>query len=167
MRMTVPTASARKGKQRLLTSCAIAAGMAALALGGPALAQVQGTGQVVASPGLGTATIVNNPPAKPNTTQVVTNGNQTIINWTPTDTAATGAPIDFLPALNTLEYYGAGNYTVLNRFVAIDPLSGLPIPISRQIALNGTVNSYIGSPAAGAGAVQGGNIWFYNAAAAS
>ncbi|WP_443028999.1 beta strand repeat-containing protein, partial [Sphingopyxis sp. HXXIV] len=160
MRTTASTQPVRKGKQRLLTSCAIAAGLAALALGGPALAQgVAGSGQVVAGPGLGTATIA---PTVPGTTRVTTNGAQTIINWTPTDTAPNGAPIDFLPATNTLEYFGNGNYTVLNRFIAIDPLSGLPIPISRQIALNGTVNSYVNGPA-GVPATQGGNIWFYNA----
>lgn len=160
MRISASTAPARKGKQRLLASCAIAAGMAALAVGGPALAQgVAGSGQVVSGPGLGTATIA---PTVAGTTRVTTNGAQTIINWTPTDTAPNGAPIDFLPATNTLEYFGNGNYTVLNRFIAVDPLSGLPIPISRQIALNGTVNSYVNGPA-GVPAAQGGNIWFYNA----
>ncbi len=162
MRITASTAPARTGKQRLLASCAIAAGLAALAFAGPTRAQgVQGSGQVV----MGNATI--SPPAPgatpPNTTNVVTTTNQTIINWTPTDTAPTGAPIDFLPFGNTLNYYGSGQYTVLNRFIAINPLTGLPVPISRQIALNGTVNSYVGSPTATSGNVQGGNIWFYNA----
>jgi len=162
MRITASTAPARTGKQRLLASCAIAAGLAALAFAGPTRAQgVQGGGQVV----MGNATI--SPPAPgatpPNTTNVVTTTNQTIINWTPTDTAPTGAPIDFLPFGNTLNYYGSGQYTVLNRFIAINPLTGLPVPISRQIALNGTVNSYVGSPTATSGNVQGGNIWFYNA----
>ena len=164
MRATASISPVRKGKQRLLGSCAIAAGLAALALGGPAMGQVAGTGQVVPGAGLGGATITNNPVGSPpNTTQVITTGSQTIINWTPTDTAAAGAPIDFLPATNNLNFYGTGQYTVLNRFVAVDPLSGANIPISRQIALNGAVNSYVGSPAAGAGATQGGNIWFYNA----
>lgn len=162
MRATASIPTVRTGKPHLLASCAIAAGLAALAFGGPARAQVQGTGQVVSGPGLGTATI-SNPPATPNTTQVVVNGAQTIINWTPTDTAQTGTPIDFLPAANNLNFYGAGQYTVLNRFIAINPITGAPIPISRQIALNGTVNSYNGSPAAASGNTQGGNIWFYNA----
>lgn len=161
MRTSASTAPARSGKQRLLTSCAIAAGMAALALGGPALAQVQGSGSIIG--GAGTIQSTGQPGIPPATTRVTTTTAQTIINWTPTDTAPAGAPIDFLPATNTLEFYGTGQYTVLNRFIAVDPLTGLNIPISRQIALNGTVNSYIGSPAAGAGAVQGGNIWFYNA----
>ncbi|QNO28497.1 hypothetical protein EEB18_005980 [Sphingopyxis sp. OPL5] len=162
MRATASIPTVRTGKPHLLASCAIAAGLAALAFGGPARAQgVQGTGQVVT----GTATI--SPPAPgiapPNTTQVVTTSAQTIINWTPTDSAATGAPIDFLPTGNTLEFYGTGQYTVLNRFIAVNPITGAPIPISRQIALNGTVNSYDGSPFSSAGNPQGGNIWFYNA----
>lgn len=161
MRATASISPARKGKQRLLGSCAIAAGLAALAIGGPALAQgVAGSGQVVS----GTATI--SPPAvgaPPNTTNVTTTTAQTIINWTPTDTAATGTPIDFLPFGNTLNFYGTGQYIVLNRFVAINPITGLPIPISRQIALNGTVNSYNGTPFSTSGNTQGGNIWFYNA----
>lgn len=146
-------------RRRLLSSCAIAAGLAALMLGGPAHAQVQGTGQVVS----GSATISPpTPGAPPNTTNVVTSTAQTVINWRPTDSATTGGPIDFLPAGNTLNFYGTGNYTVLNRFVGAD-VFGNPIPITRQIGLYGTVNSYIGSPFATAGNIQGGNIWFYNA----
>ena len=44
MRATATPAPIRTGKRRLLTSCAVAAGMMALACGGPALAQVAGTG---------------------------------------------------------------------------------------------------------------------------
>ena len=48
MRATASISPARKGKQRLLGSCAIAAGQAARALGGPALAQGgAGPGQVI------------------------------------------------------------------------------------------------------------------------
>jgi hypothetical protein len=65
-----------------------------------------------------------------------TTGDQTIINWTPTDTATSGGAIDFLPAGNTLTFDGTGDYTVLNRFV-----DGTGGSLSRQIALNGTVNS--------------------------
>lgn len=145
-------------RKHWMCSCATAAGMLALALGGPVQAQVAGSGQVVS----GTATI--SPPAvgaPPSTTRVVTTTSQTIIDWTPTDAALTGAPIDFLPVGRTLEFYGTGQYTVLNRFIGRDVNTGLPIPITRQIALNGTVNSYSGP--AGATPPQGGNIWFYNA----
>jgi hypothetical protein len=159
MRATASIPPARTGKPHLLASCAIAAGLAALAFGGPALAQVQGSGQVIG--GAATIQSTGQPGIPPATTRVTTTANQTIINWTPTDTATTGVPIDFLPATNTLEFFGAGNYTVLNRFVAINPITGQPIPISRQIALNGTVNSYVATP--GLPTIQGGNIWFYNA----
>ncbi|ALJ14645.1 hypothetical protein [Sphingopyxis macrogoltabida] len=163
MRAISTPSPVRHGKRHLLESCAIVAGMAALAYGGPALAQgVAGTGQVVAGPGLSGATISPpaplGPTAPPNTTQVTTTGPQTIINWTPTDTStdtALGA-IDFLPADNNLEFYGTGQYTVLNRFIG-------PASAARQIGINGTVNGYIGSPFASGGNTQGGNIWFYNA----
>ncbi len=163
MRATASIQPARTGKPRLLASCAIAAGLTALAVGGPAGAQgVAGSGQVVTGPGLSGATISPPGPGAPaNTTNVQTTGAQTIINWTPTDTAAAGGAIDFLPTGSTLNFYGTGQYIVLNRFIAIDPLSGAVIPISRQIGLNGTVNSYVGP--AGGSTTQGGNIWFYNA----
>ncbi|WP_428682992.1 hypothetical protein [Sphingopyxis sp.] len=137
----------RNGKRRLLESCAIAAGIAALAYGGPAMAQVAGTGSVVS----GSATI--SPPG-PGPTTVATGGAQTVINWTPTDTAPTGGAIDFLPIGNTLNFSGSGNYVVLNRFV-----NGGGGSLSRQIALNGTVNSTVGAVSGS----QGGSIWFYNA----
>ncbi len=133
MRATATSAPTRQGKPRLLESCAILAAMAALACGGPALAQVAGTGQGVTGPGLSAPTI--SPPG-PGPTNVNTTGAQTIINWTPTDNAATGGAIDFLPAGNTLNFSGNGNYTVLNRFI-----NGAGGSLSRQIALNGTVNS--------------------------
>ncbi len=151
MRATATPAPTRAGKRRLLESCAIMAGLAAIACGGPALAQVAGTGQAVTGPGLSIPTI--SPPG-PGPTNVDTTGLQTIINWTPTDTAPTGGAIDFLPAGNTLNFSGSGDYTVLNRFV-----NGGGGSLSRQIALNGTVNS-TNSAASGA---RGGNIWFYNA----
>lgn len=151
MRSNANSAPIKTGKRRLLGSCAVAAGMAALACGGPALAQVAGTGQVVTGPGLSTPTI--SPPG-PGATNVDTTGAQTIINWTPTDTLPTGGAIDFLPTGNTLNFSGSGDYTVLNRFV-----DGGGGALSRQIAINGTVNAIDTS---GSG-TRGGNIWFYNA----
>src|SRR3546814_692493 len=96
------------------------------------------------------------PGAPPNSTQVTVNGAQTVINWTPDDTAPSGGPIDFLPTISNLEFYGTGDYTVLNRFIG-------PAAAGRPVALNGTVSSYVGSPFVTGGNVQGGNIWFYNA----
>lgn len=156
MRSATPSTSfVRQGRRSLLSSCAIAASLAALTVGGPTQAQVQGTGIVFD----GAATITGPGTGAPaNTTQVTTTTNQTIINWTPTDTAATGSPIDFLPAGNSLEFYGTGQYIVLNRFI-----SAGGTPLSRQIALNGTVNSFDGTPSAPSGNTQGGAIWFYNA----
>lgn len=135
--------------RRLMTSAAVAASLSALALSPSAHAQgVAGTGVVNS----GTASIT-----APNasTTQVNTSSTQTVITWSPTDTAPTGGPINFLPSGNTLTFIGtAPGYTVLNRFLT----SGLPI--NRQIALNGTVQSFQNVVGAN---VAGGNIWFYNA----
>ena len=140
--------------QRLMTSAAIAASLTALALSPPALAQgVAGSGVVNS----GTASIT-----APNasTTRVTTTSQQTIVTWRPTDNAVTGGPINFLPSTNTLEFIGTANgYTVLNRFLGLDG-GGNPIPINRQIALNGTINSV--QNVAGSN-IPGGNIWFYNA----
>ncbi|QCB55567.1 hypothetical protein E5675_14780 [Sphingopyxis sp. PAMC25046] len=148
MRATATFSPVRKGKQHLLTSCAIAAGIAALAHGGPAQAQVAGSGSFVS----GTGSIGND--GATNTTTVNVGGTESIINWVPTDTAPTGGAIDFLPAGENMNFVGTGDYTVLNRFV-----NGGGGSLGRQIALNGTVNSYTGSTSG----PRGGNIWFYNA----
>ena len=150
MRATAHFAPSRTGRRHLLESCAIMAGLAALAYGGPALAQVAGTGQGVTGPGLSTPTI--SPPG-PGPTTVTTTGDQTIINWTPSNAPIAGV-IDFLPTGNALNFTGTGQYIVLNRFV-----SGAGLPIADQIAINGTVNSIDFATSGG----RGGNIWFYNA----
>lgn len=150
MRATATPASIRKGKGRLLESCAVAAGMAALACGGPALAQVNAN-PVYVDVGAGTSVLNNN---ATNTTTVTVTQAQSIINWVPTDTAPTGGPIDILPTGENWDFIGNGQYTVLNRFV-----NGAGGSLSRQIALSGTINSYVGSTTG----PQGGNIWFYNA----
>ncbi|MBO9694822.1 MAG: hypothetical protein J7499_01360 [Sphingopyxis sp.] len=148
MRATATASPTHKGKRRLLTSCAIAAGMVALAYGGPALAQVAGSGTITTLPAGTTAGTGANP------TTVNVTGPQSIVDWTPANTPA-GGVIDFLPAGNTLNFVGnAPDYIVLNRFV-----DGAGTSITDQIGLNGTVNSYVGSTTG----PRGGNIWFYNA----
>lgn len=147
MRATATPSPVGKGRQRLMTSCAIAAGIVALAYGGAALAQVAGTGTIVS--GAGTP----NGGGGTTTTTTVTQL-QNVINWVPTDAAPTGGDIDLLPTGSTWNFVGTGDYTVLNRFV-----NGGGGSLSRQIALNGTVNSYVGSTTG----PRGGNIWFYNA----
>ncbi|BBB11030.1 beta strand repeat-containing protein [Sphingopyxis sp. FD7] len=148
MRSIATPSPRRNGKQRLLASCAIAAGLAALAHGGPVAAQVAGNGSFVS----GAGTIGNN--GTTNTTTVTVATSESVINWVPTDNAPTGGAIDILPAGEIWNFVGTGDYTVLNRFV--DASGGA---LSRQIALNGTVNSYVGSTTG----PRGGNIWFYNA----
>src|SRR3546814_408368 len=121
--------------------------MVALAYGAPALAQVAGTGTIVSGGG------TPNGVSGTTTTTTVTQA-QNVINWVPTDTAPTGGDIDILPSGSTWDFIGTGDYTVLNRFV-----NGGGGSLSRQIALNGTVNAYVGSTSG----PRGGNIWFYNA----
>ncbi|MBJ7440773.1 MAG: hypothetical protein JHD35_17345 [Sphingopyxis sp.] len=150
MRATATPATTRSGKRRLLESCAITAGLIALGYGGPALAQVNGTGTIVTG-GAGSSISSN---AGTNTTTVNVTADQTIINWVPTDTATTGGAIDFLPTGENWSFSGSGNYIVLNRF-----LNGTGGSLSRQIALNGTINSVDFATSGG----RGGNIWFYNA----
>lgn len=150
MRATATPATTHSGKRRLLESCAITAGLMALAYGGPALAQVNGTGTIVTG-GAGSSISSN---AGTNTTTVNVTADQTIINWVPTDTATTGGAIDFLPTGENWSFSGSGNYIVLNRF-----LNGTGGSLSRQIALNGTINSVDFATSGG----RGGNIWFYNA----
>ena len=151
MRKTANTSipAARSAKRHLLQGCAIAAGLAALAYGGPAPAQVQAN-PVFVNVGVGSSVSSN---AGTKTTTVTVTQNQSIINWVPTDTAPTGGAIDILPADSTWNFNGNGNYVVLNRFV-----NGSGGSLSRQIALSGTINST--DTATGA---QGGSIWFYNA----
>ncbi len=151
MPATAPLSPVRNGKQRLLASCAIAAGLAALAHGGPAVAQVAGNGTFVGGGGAGSS-IVDSPAT--NTTTVTVGTSESVINWVPTDTAPTGGAIDVLPAGENWNFIGTGDYTVLNRFV-----DGSGGALGRQVALNGTVNSYIGATTG----PRGGNIWFYNA----
>ena len=146
MRATASFSPLHKRKRRLLESCALAAGMAALAYAAPALAQVAGNGIIVSGGGTPKSD------SGTTTTTTVTQA-QNVINWVPTDTAPTGGDIDFLPSGSTWNFVGTGDYTVLNRFV-----NGGGGSLSRQIALNGTVNSYVGSTTG----PRGGNIWFYN-----
>src|SRR3546814_2896074 len=80
MRATATLSPVRKGKRRLLESCALAAGMVALAYGAPALAQVAGTGTIVSGGG------TPNGVSGTTTTTTVTQA-QNVINWVPTDTA--------------------------------------------------------------------------------
>src|SRR3546814_12343158 len=80
MRATATLSTVRKGKRRLLESCALAAGMVALAYGAPALAQVAGTGTIVSGGG------TPNGVSGTTTTTTVTQA-PNVINWVPTDTA--------------------------------------------------------------------------------
>ncbi|WP_411339266.1 hypothetical protein V6U71_15345 [Sphingopyxis sp. J-6] len=147
MRAISTPSPVRPDRKRLLESCAIAASLIALAHGGPTAAQVAGSGTITTLPSGTTNSTGTNP------STVSVNGSQSIINWTPSNTPVDGV-IDFLPSGNSLTFIGdTAGYIVLNRFVSVSGTS-----ITDQIALNGTVNSFVASPG-----LSGGNIWFYNA----
>lgn len=146
--MTPHSLAHRPLRRRLLAGCALAA---AMSLAGPAWAQgFAGTGTITS----GTGTITTGPAS---TTINVTSG-QTIIDWTPTDTATGGGAINFLPGGSSAEFYGNGQYIVLNRILPVDA-GGAANP--RATSFNGTVRSFINVPPSGP-ATRGGAIWFYN-----
>lgn len=134
----------------MLTSAAALA--VSLAGGGAAHAQAfLGTPTVVS----GSVTIDRN---TPNLDVVTVGSNQSIVDWTPTDTATGGGlnnPINFLPPGAQVIYgnnSAVTDYTILNRIVPVDP--------ARPIAFNGTVTSQL-TDALGATAT-GGSVWFYS-----
>jgi filamentous hemagglutinin family protein len=80
---------------------------------------------------------------------------QGVINWTPTpDGGGAGTSVNFLPNGNSVTFSSSGSqsYTILNRI--------LPADATRPIALNGSIQSYLGA----AGGTAGGSIWFYSPA---
>jgi filamentous hemagglutinin family protein len=139
-------------RNRLLTSCAVAA-VAAVTAQAPVRAQAvsggfQGTPSV--DPSRFDVTQGGS------TTRVEVRANRAIINWTPFDNASSSSPIDFLPQGQNADFVNATNrfgadYIVLNRII------GTP---NRPIAFNGAVRSTLSS-IAGEGA-PGGQVWFYS-----
>ena len=93
--------------------------------------------------------------SSPGNDAISLNSTQAVIDWTPDDRgAASAGTIDFLPQGRTVTFSSSSDFTVLNRIL---PLDGNGLPVSRVIALNGTVQSQIvGSPP-----TTGGSVWFY------
>jgi len=122
---------------------AMAAMLLATLAAQPARAQgFAGTGTVT----FGSATIA--PSGAHGQTVTISNASPvTTINWAPTDTAVSAAPVDFLPATETVSFQGQPSanqpYTVLNRILPADP--------TRTVAFNGAVTS-------GADV----RVWFYS-----
>ncbi len=90
----------------------------------------------------------------PNADNVFISGSETIINWTPLDTATldtTNAPIDILPSTGSITFNNAADFTVLNRILPTPSLAGE----FRPIQFNGTVNTRVNG-------TQGGSAWFYS-----
>lgn len=88
-------------------------------------------------------------------TEVSVNSPSAVINWTPTDVAATGGPINFQPVGTTATFTGSSSltdFTVLNRIV--------PSGSTRPIQFNGTVRSFVQQ--ASGPQVTGGKVFFYS-----
>lgn len=142
---------ARKTRLRGLVRCVSVTALAAACLMPQSRAQTAFQGSVTSS--TGSPTIAQGTAG--GTIDVITlNNPETIINWQPSDISGTGE-INFLPsdktALFTNNVSGVSDFTVLNRIL---PVNGSGVPVSRVVALNGTVQSRIdGAP--------GGKVWFY------
>lgn len=90
----------------------------------------------------------------PNADTVFISGSESIINWTPLDTATldtTSAPINILPSGRSITFNNAAEFTVLNRILPAPSLAG----DFRAIQFNGTVNTRVNG-------TQGGSAWFYS-----
>ncbi|MGE8132022.1 hypothetical protein ACQKO5_00330 [Novosphingobium subterraneum] len=90
------------------------------------------------------------------TTDIVVSSPSAVINWTPTDTAATGGPIIFQSAGTTATFTNNpasnGDFAVLNRII--------PSGSTRAIQFDGTVVSRLQSAAGGS--APGGTVFFYS-----
>ena len=134
--------TAQHSHRRTRTSCSAIA-LATVLVVGPSPAQAQsflGTGTYVTNPVVGGITTA------PNTTTINLNPGQTVIDWTPFDTATSTDPVGFQLSGTTATFTGTSNFAVLNRIN--------PADLSRAISLNGTVNSLVNG-------VQGGSVYFY------
>ncbi|WP_421838172.1 beta strand repeat-containing protein [Novosphingobium sp.] len=124
--------------------------MAAMLTAAPMAARAQSfnaTGTIVA--GLGDISVA------PGTTTVATDSPGVVINWSPSDTASGGGPIDFQSAGTSALFSNrdATSLTVLNRI--------LPKDLTRPITFNGTVTSQLIDLATGA-VSRGGTVFFYS-----
>lgn len=92
----------------------------------------------------------------PTTTAITVSSPSAVINWTPTDTAATGGPIIFQTSGTTATFTNSpaanSDFAVLNRII--------PSGSTRPIQFDGTVVSRLQSAAGGQ--VPGGTVFFYS-----
>jgi len=128
------------------TGCSVLALATVFVVGAsPAAAQsFVGSGSITTNTGgvAGIATSLN-------TTTISVNPGQTVIDWSPTDTAIGGGTINFQPAGTTANFLGTGSFAVLNR---INPADS-----TRSITMNGTIQALT----LGAAAASNGSIYFY------
>jgi len=140
--------SARLTSSWLNRASVIAMG-AAFAATPPAIAQSFNASSTVAGGSANVATTVG-------ITNVTVNTPQAVIDWTPTDTATGGGPIDFQSSGTTATFTNGASVTdfaVLNRILPVDP--------TRAVQFNGTVNGRVMIPPSGP-TVTGGSVYFYS-----
>lgn len=117
--------------------------MAALLLAVPVAARAQFAGSAAVVHGSATISTVGST----QTVNIGAGSPVTTINWTPTDSAIGGGPINFLPQGQTVAYVGSPlasvPYTVLNRILPADP--------TRSVAFNGAITSTANT-----------RVWFYS-----
>jgi filamentous hemagglutinin family protein len=134
---------AKTARQPLLSSCAVAAALAAAGHGAPLWAQ-----SYIANVASTTNATVR---TGPGTTTVTVSGSTAIVNWTATNNPGTDGVVAFQNAgTNAFFESTGGNYQVLNRVLT----SG-----GNPISFAGTTESVIGSIDGGP---RGGTLWFYS-----
>ncbi|MBA4353893.1 MAG: hypothetical protein C0409_04305, partial [Novosphingobium sp.] len=101
---------------------------------------------------VGSVSVVNGT----NTTTITVSSPSAVINWTPSDQAATGGPINFQPAGTTATF--ANNPTNTTSFAVLNRI--VPVGSTRPIQFNGSVVSTLRNP--DAGDMTGGTVFFYS-----
>lgn len=141
---TIPTFA-----RKLVSASGIALATAMVA--NPPLAHAQSFQGTVAST-FGSVTVLTGT----NTTDITVSSPSAVINWTPTDQAATGGPINFQTAGTTATFSNdsstGGNFAVLNRII--------PVGSTRPIQFNGNVVSQL--RAISGPSTPGGTVFFYS-----
>ena len=143
----------KAARQPLLSSCAIAAALAAAGHSAPARAQVAPTpnpSYVATSSVVGGTASVNHGTGATPYTQITVNSSRAIIEWTPTNSPGSDGVVAFQSGGTAIFESGGSDYVVLNRILP----SG-----NNAVSFNGITESVIGSVDGGP---RGGTIWFYS-----
>ena len=127
--------------RRSRTSCSLIALATVLAVGASPVAAQSFQGSGVFNSGSGTIT------TGAGATNIALTTQNSVITWTPTDTAFSTSPITFQNSSTTATFSRAGNFAVLNKII--------PADTGRAIAMHGNVHGRVNG-------VQGGSVYFYS-----